>query len=54
MKARISFHQATFETLKALLTFHSPGEEQPLRTILVRTDEDGCTVDQSVPPPKST
>jgi hypothetical protein len=54
MNPRMNFHQATFETLKALLAFQSPGEEQPLRAIPVRTDEDARTADQSVPRPEST
>jgi len=54
MNPRMNFDQATFETLKALLVFQSPGEEQPLRTIPVRTDEDARTADQSVPRPEST
>ena len=54
MNPRMNFRQATFETLKALLAFQNPGEEQPLRTITVRTDDDQRTADQSVPRPKST
>ena len=53
MNHRMNFRQATFETLKALLAFQNPGEEQPLRIIPVR-DDDERTADQSVPRPKST
>ena len=54
MNPRMNFHQAAFETLKTLLAFQSPGEEQPLRSIPVRTDEDARTADQSAARPKST
>jgi hypothetical protein len=54
MNPRMNLHQVTFETLKALLAFQSPGEEQPLRPIPVRTNEEARTADQSVPRPEST